>query len=98
MDKKEVSREEFEALKEKVNNLEKTTDLQTGLLQEIDKKIDVINEKVSNSAEIGDLKIKPIEEKVNNIQDSNKWLWRTIGGAIIAILIDGIITIKNIGV
>lgn len=94
---KNVSREEFEALKEKVNALEKTTDVQTGLLQEIDKKIDVINEKVSNSAEIGDLKIKPIEEKVNNIQDNNKWLWRTMVGAIIGLLIEAVFTIKSVG-
>lgn len=94
---KNVSREEFDALKEKVNNLEKITDLQTGLLQEIDKKLDVITEKVSNSAKIEDLKIKPIEEKVNNMQDSNKWLWRTVVGSIIGLLINGIITIKNLG-
>ena len=71
--------------------------VQTGLLQEIDKKIDVINEKVSNSAEIGDLKIKPIEEKVNNIQDNNKWLWRTMVGAIIGLLIEAVFTIKSVG-
>ena len=38
MEKKEVSREEFDALVEKVNKLEKITDDQTLLLQEIDKK------------------------------------------------------------
>lgn len=96
MAKEVVSRVEFDALKEKVESLEKITDLQTGLLQEIDKKLDVINEKVSNSAEIEDLKIKPISDRVEKIEDSNKWLWRTIVGAIIVILINGIITIKSV--
>ena len=96
MAKEVVSRVEFDALKEKVESLEKITDLQTGLLQEIDKKLDVINEKVSNSAEIEDLKIQPISDRVEKMEDSNKWLWRTIVGAIVGILIDGIITIKNV--
>lgn len=96
MAKEVVSRVEFDALKEKVESLEKITDLQTGLLQEIDKKLDVINEKVSSSAEIEDLKIKPISDRVEKIEDSNKWLWRTIVGAIIVILINGIITIKSV--
>ena len=96
MEKKEVSREEFDALVEKVNKLEKITDDQTLLLQEIDKKLDVITEKLNSSKTIEELKIKPIEEKVNKIEDNNRWLWRTIVGAIIGILINGVITIKNI--
>ena len=96
MEKKEVSREEFDALVEKVNKLEKITDDQTLLLQEIDKKLDVITEKLSSSKTIEELKIRPIEEKVNKIEDNNRWLWRTIVGAIVVILINGIITIKNI--
>jgi iron-sulfur cluster repair protein YtfE (RIC family) len=96
MEKKEVSREEFDALVEKVNKLEKITDDQTLLLQEIDKKLDVITEKLNSSKTIEELKIKPIEEKVNKIEDNNRWLWRTIVGAIVGILINGIITIKNI--
>lgn len=96
MEKKEVSREEFDALVEKVKKLEKITDDQTVLLQEIDKKLDVITEKLSSSKTIEELKIKPIEEKVNKIEDNSKWLWRTIGCALIGLLINGIITIKNV--
>ena len=96
MEKKEVSREEFDALVEKVNKLEKITDDQTLLLQEIDKKLDVITEKLNSSKTIEELKIKPIEEKVNKIEDNNRWLWRTIVGVIVGILINGLITIKNI--
>jgi iron-sulfur cluster repair protein YtfE (RIC family) len=96
MEKKEVSREEFDALVEKVKKLEEITDDQTNLLQEIDKKLDVITEKLSSSSTIEELKIKPIEEKVDKIEDNNRWLWRTIVGVIAGILINGIITIKNI--
>lgn len=96
MEKREVSREEFDALVEKVNKLERITDVQTDLLQEIDKKLDVITEKLSNAEERENLKIKPIEDRVEKMEDSNKWLWRTIVGAIIGLLVDGIITIKNV--
>ncbi len=96
MEKKEVSREEFDALVEKVKKLEEITDDQTNLLQEIDKKLDVITEKLSSSSTIEELKIKPIKEKVDKIEDNNRWLWRTIVGVIVGILINGIITIKNI--
>lgn len=97
MEKKEVSREEFDALVEKVSKLEDTTDVQTGLLQAIDKKIDVIDQKLGSSAEISELKIRPIEDKVNKTEESIKWAWRTIIGAIIVIFINGVFTIKNIG-
>lgn len=96
MEKKEVSREEFDALVEKVKKLEEITDDQTNLLQEIDKKLDVITEKLSSSSTIEELKMKPIKEKVDKIEDNNRWLWRTIGCALIGLLINGIITIKNV--
>lgn len=97
MEKKEVSREEFDALVEKVNKLESTTDLQTGLLQAIDKKIDVIDQKLGSSTEINNLKIQPIEDRVDKLEDSNKWGWRAIAGALIGVVVNSFFTFKNIG-
>ena len=91
----EVSREEFENLRNDVETLKKELDNSKELLTKIDKKLDVIAEKFSNSKEVEELKFKPLEQRVNNIEDNNKWLWRTVTGAIISIVITGIIAIKN---
>ena len=91
----EVSREEFENLRNDVETLKKELDNSKELLTKIDKKLDVIAEKFSNSKEVEELKFKPLEQRVSNIEDNNKWLWRTVTGAIISIVITGIIAIKN---
>ena len=91
----EVSREEFENLRNDVETLKKELDNSKELLTKIDKKLDVITEKFSNSKEVEELKFKPLEQRVSNIEDNNKWLWRTVTGAIISIVITGIIAIKN---
>lgn len=91
----EVSREEFENLRNDVETLKKELDNSKELLTKIDKKLDVISEKFSNSKEVEELKFKPLEQRVSNIEDNNKWLWRTVTGAIISIVITGIIAIKN---
>ena len=92
----EVSREEFENLRNDVETLKKELDNSKELLTKIDKKLDVITEKFSNSKEVEELKFKPLEQRVSNIEDNNKWLWRTVTGAIISIVITGIIAIKNL--
>ena len=91
----EVSREEFENLRNDVETLKRELDNSKELLTKIDKKLDVIAEKFSNSKEVEELKFKPLEQRVSNIEDNNKWLWRTVTGAIISIVITGIIAIKN---
>ena len=37
------------------------------------------------------------EARITKIEDSNRWLWRTIGGATIPILIGLIVTLIKIG-
>lgn len=92
----EVSREEFDNLKNDVEELKKELANSKELLTKIDKKLDVISEKFTSSKEIEELKYNPLEKRVTNIEDGNKWIWRTITGALIGIVINAIFTIKNI--
>ena len=82
-----VSRKEFDLLKEEVNEIKAELKSNADLLVSIDKKIDVISEKVTSSEKTSSLIINPIEERVKKIESSNTWLWRTIAGAIITIVV-----------
>lgn len=83
-----VNREEFEALKEKVNKIENDTEQASKLLMEIDKKVDGILIKLSDNETVNQLTIKPINERIKKIEDNQKWLWRTIAGSIITIILN----------
>ena len=78
-----VSRSEFNSLKEKVSTIEQERLEDIKLLQQIDKKTDVIYEKLMNSDEKYELKISPIEKRVSELEGNQKWLRRTLAGAII---------------
>lgn len=86
-----VKVEEFNALKDEVQEIK--TDLMQSekLLQLIDKKIDVINEKLTSSDTINELKIKPLEKRVENLEDSQIWLRRAVLGGAIALIGEAII-------
>lgn len=91
-----VGRKEFEALKEEVNEIKNSMSENSKLLQEIDKKIDVISEKLANSDKIEALKFSPIEKRIEALEESQLWLRRTIIGEIIAVVVAAIIyAIKN---
>lgn len=83
-----VNREEFEALKEKVNKIENDAEQASKLLIEIDKKVDGILIKLSDNETVNELTIKPINERIKKIEDNQKWLWRTIAGSIITIILN----------
>ena len=92
-----VGRKEFEALKEEVNEIKNSMSESSKLLQEIDKKIDVISEKLANSDKVEALKFSPIEQRIEALEESQKWLRRTIIGEIIAVVMAGIVyAIKSI--
>ena len=100
-----VGREEFENLKKEVYEIRSELSKSTELLQKIDKKTDIIFERLETSNKISDLqnekietnissKLEPIKkdvekntEKIKEIKDNNKWLWTTIAGSVIAIII-----------
>lgn len=96
MDETFVSRKEFEKLEQKVDNLENTMNQNVSILTAIDKKVDLINAKITTSDTIEDLKLQPINKRVSAIEDGQKWLWRTIGTTLIGIVIKAVFDISKV--
>ena len=88
-----VNREEFTALKEEVKEIKQDMVESNKILQEIDKKIDVISEKIINSETVSSLKIEPLEKRVTKIEDSQLWLRRAVIGGVFAIISEAIVFI-----
>lgn len=88
-----VSKTEFNLLKEEVKELKEDVDDSKSIIQSIDKKVDIIIEKVINSKETEDLKLAPIKDRVGKLEDSQRFLRRTVWSAIIGIIIEAIIFI-----
>jgi len=93
-----VSRDEFNDLKQEVQELKLEFNESKNILTMIDKKIDVITERLENTTKVSDLqnenietritsKLEPMQKEIDEIKDSRKWLWRTIGAVIIGIVI-----------
>ena len=91
-----VNRVEFEALKDEVREIKEEMSVNSRLLQTIDKKIDVINEKIMTSDKIEDLKYAPIEKRVKKLEDGSEWLKRTLGATIIGIVIKIIFDVSKV--
>lgn len=87
MEKEYVSREEFEHLKEIVMKQDEKINESEKLLQSIDKKIDVISEKITSADKIDELKFKPMESRVTKVESNQDWLWKTVIGSILALAI-----------
>ena len=73
-----VSREEFNSLKQEVQSLKTEMDENKKILVAIDKKIDVITERISNGDKIDDLKLKPLEKRVTKLEENHSWLSKTL--------------------
>lgn len=89
-----VTRTEFESLARKVEKLETMLEDSEKILGAIDKKVDVIVERISSSSEKEELKLKPInlridknEERLKKLEEAQTWLWRTTGATIIGLAI-----------
>ena len=81
-----VNKSEFNLLKEEVRDLKKELDDSKNIIQSIDKKVDIIMEKVVNSKETEDLKLTPIKERVVKIEDNQRWLRRTVISELVGII------------
>ena len=91
MSEEYVNRKEFEQLEDKVNKIEQEMAESSKLLQAIDKKIDIIDAKIVTADKIDDLKLTPLEKRVSTLEDTQKWLRRTIFGGIVTIVIGAIV-------
>lgn len=86
-----VTRNEFNQLKSEVNEIKQEVAESSKILQKIDAKIDVINEKIVTADKIDDLKLTPLEKRVTILEDTQKWLRRTIFGGVITIITGAIV-------
>ena len=89
-----VSRNEFNNLKNEVQEIKEEVTEYRSLLQQIDKKIDVIGEKIANGEKIDELKIQPIEKRIQKLEDNQGWLWKLCASIIITGIIGAVITFK----
>lgn len=82
-----VERKEFNDLKNEVNKIREDMVETAKTLSSIDKKIDVITERLVSSDKIDELKLNPIEKRVSKLEDNLGWLWKAFGGALIGVLV-----------
>lgn len=82
-----VGRKEFDSLKQEVEKIKVDIIENTKTLQSIDKKIDVITERLITADKVDDLKITPLKEKVEKIENNQSWLWKAFGTALIGVLV-----------
>ena len=89
-----VSREEFENLKSEVAEMKEDLSKSSELLINIDKKTDIIFEKLDNFDKVSTMQIEPLKkditkntEDIKEMKSNNQWLWRSLLGTIIGIVI-----------
>ena len=89
-----VSREEFENLKAEVAEIKDEMGKTGELLKNIDKRTDIILEKLDNFSTVYNMRIEPLKkdiskntEDIKEIKSNNQWLWRTSLGIILSIVI-----------
>ena len=90
-----VDRTEFEALKREVEEIKTEQKQNADLLHDIDKKIDLICQKMENSEKYEELKFKPLVERVEKLEANITWVWRAIATAIITIAIKIIFDVNH---
>lgn len=86
-----VDRVEFNQLKEEVNDIKKEMAESQKLLGQIDKKIDIINEKIMTSDKVEILRLQPLEKRVDTLEDNQKWIRRTVIGAVLSIVGEAVV-------
>lgn len=93
---RDVTREEFNDLKDEVKELKAELNNSKELLTKIDGKIDVITEKVLNFKDNEDLKLEPLKERVKNLEEDKIHTSHTVKGSIIGLGFAIITSIINI--
>lgn len=91
MDEEFVTKKEFDNLKEEVKEIKQEMVENQKLLQSIDKKIDVINSKVTTSETIEDLKISPLKKRVEILEQNQDWIRKAVISSIISIIVGAVI-------
>lgn len=82
----------MDSKKFQIEVLERLTAIETTLKQLDYKEMQVKVNKIENGTIDMENRIKSNEKRLDKIEDNEKWLWRTIVGSIITIVITAIIT------
>lgn len=91
-----VSRQEFNILKKDVQDLKEIREKDSQLLISIDKKVDIISERLSSADKTDELKLQPLTERVKKLEENHSWLSKTLGATIIGIIIKLIFDISKL--
>lgn len=82
-----VSRVEFDLLKQEVKEIKEDMVESKDILQKIDKKLEIIEEKITHNGEVDKLKLDTFDSRLKKIEGSQEWLWKTVIGTVIGIVI-----------
>lgn len=91
-----VGRKEFDSLKGEVNEIKKDLAESQKLLCQIDKKLDVISEKLISNDKVEELKLSPLEKRVSSLEENHKFLKNTIIATVIGIVVKLIFDISKL--
>jgi len=83
----------MDSKKFQIEVLERLTAIETTLKQLDYKEMQVKVNKIENGTIDMESRIKSNEKRLDKIEDNNKWLWRTVVGSIITIVIGVIATL-----
>lgn len=89
-----VSRNEFNSLKQEVQELKEEINEYKQLLTQIDKKCDVITEKIANGEKMDELKLQSFEKRITKLEENQSWLWKLCASIIITGIIGAVISFK----
>lgn len=81
-----VGREEFENLKTEVAEIKEEMSKSGELLKNIDKRTDIILEKLEGFNKISNMQIEPIKKDIEELKSNSQWIWRTLASVIIGII------------
>lgn len=91
-----VKKEEFNNLKKDVEKIKDDMVQNAKTLASIDGKIDIIKERLTSTDEINNLKLEPIDKRVFVLEESQKWIRRTLAGTLIGVVIGIIVEVIKI--
>lgn len=91
-----VNKSEFERLEKDVQEIKASREKDSQLLMAIDKKIDIISERIKNTDQTDDLKLQQLTARVKKLEETLTWVSRTLAGTIIGIIIKIILDVYKI--
>ena len=86
----ELQQKDIDNLTNTISRIEKT--METGFTS-VNTRLDIMNENFVKKDVLDD-KFKYMQNEIDELKDSNKWLFRTIASVVIGIIISAVLIIK----